>query len=447
MDEDQARAEAEARRQRILDAANSRMDRVSGLAGSDGKEAAEITTEDGAAAEKKPSSKLAAMRKRRFQKKKAAPAETTAPVSGTDEQEQEKDNSKTEKETTTTESLPKEQEKEKTPDVPATKEDTVSEPATAAAESSEAASSSKKYMGVAKMRRKMIKEKQKQQEQGSASEQVPSALPQKFSKLAAPKPTFPIMMHLLTVLFLFLAGFEVGLQQSVIEYRGDNLTIHQTVAPQQELRLLNQGVSLSYFSPSPTILKEAGETNPPPTPYVAADQEDEFATNDDKDDAVKEENLDPLFGVDLDALTSGPGLFMFLGRFAVSVHRMILSIFYYFPIRIWNNVLFLIASPPVLCLAALAIRQGSHVLGGKLPEASPDEAKTSTQPQDIMATIKNGVTSLIGRAFPTLTKIYEAWTHLRSDMYVVMCGLFVGLVYHHYLAAPVTSTTSASDEL
>jgi len=291
-------------------------------------------------------------------------------------------------------------------------------------------------MGVAKMRRKMIKEKQ-QQKQGTEEEEegqedaATRAVPTKYSKLSPPKTTFPVMMHLLTVLFLFLAGFEVGLQQNVIEYRND-VTVHQTLAPQHELRLLNQGVSLSYFSSTPTIAKGDVATEEPPKPYVSNEDEDEF-TSSDESDTLKEENIDPLFGIDLDNLTAGPGFFMMMGRFAVSVHRLILSMVYYLPIRIWNNILALIASPPILCLVALAIRQGSLVLGGKLPEATADDSKMSSQPQDIMASIKNLVTNFVLKSFPTATKLYEAWTHLRSDMYVVMCGLFVGLVWHHYL--------------
>lgn len=429
MDEDEARSTAEARRQRILDAAANRMDQVSGLAGADGKEAVEDTTVE------KKSSKLAAMRKRRFRKTAATESGAASAASTTTETTTPKEvesSSSTSKEVTP----PVVQAKEATP-APAKQEQEKKPNETTATDSAP-----KKYQGVAKMRRKMIKEKQ-QKKQEENSEEISATIPKKFSKVNTPKPTWQIMMHVLTVLFLFLAGFEVGLQQSVIEYR-DDLTIHETLAPQQEMRLLNKGVSLSYFSPTPTVVKEAGSKDPP-TPYNSKEQQDEFDTAD--EESAKEEELDPLFGVDLDALTAGPGLLMMLGRFAVRVHRMILSLVYYMPIRMWNNALSLIVSPPVLCLAALAIRQGSHAVGGKLPEALAEEAKTSTQQQDIMTTIKNGVTGLIGKTFPTATKLYEAWTHLRSDMYVVMCGLFVGLVWHHYLSDALTATMKENDEL
>ena len=436
MEEEQARLAAEARRQRILDSANSRMDRVSGLAGSEGNEAVEGPGQ-------KKASKLAAMRRRRFQTKKAeaASAESAAVESEA-----------TKEMTPPVVEAKKVAKEEVTAPEPAASKTEENKPAaettttTTTMESSSGTGDDapkKKYMGVAKMRRKMIKERQQKQE-AEEEDATAGAIPSKFSKISPPKPTFPIIMHLLTVLFLFLAGFEVGLQQRVIEYRED-VTIHQTVAPQQELRILNQGVSLSYFSPTPTIVKGDVAAEEPPTPYVSKEDEDEFTSSKEKDTFPNEENIDPLFGIDLDELTAGPGLFMMMGRFAVSVHRLLLSIVYYFPIRIWNGILALIASPPVLCLTALAIRQGSHVLGGKLPEAVADDSKMSSQPQDVMATIKNVVTSFILKAFPTATKLYEAWTHLRSDMYVVMCGLFVGLVWHHYL--PMLQGEATNDEL
>ena len=392
MEEEQARLAAEARRQRILDSANSRMDRVSGLAGADGNEASEQPGE-------KKASKMAAMRRRRFTSKKAE-------ASGT-ESAAKKESEATKEAVAPVVVEAKEVTKEAAPPVVEAKAEE-KKPDTETTTATE--SSKKKYMGVAKMRRKMIKEKQQKQE--TEEEATPVTIPRKFSKVSPLKPKYPIMMHLLTVFFLFLAGFEVGLQQNVIEYR-DDLTIHQTVAPQQELRLLNKGISLSSFSPTPTIVKDdVAVTEEPPTPYVSQD-EDEFT--EEKEEAFKEENLDPLFGVDLDELTAGPGLVMMMGRFAVSAHRFILSIVYHFPIRMWNNILALVASPPVLCLAALAIRQGSHVLGGKLPEKIAED-KMSTQPQDIMTTIKNLVSGFILKSFPTATKLYEAWTHLRSDM-------------------------------
>lgn len=449
MDEDEARAAAEARRQRILETADKRMDRVNGFLADD---TVGTTSEDATGADQPPAaavatggkktSKLAAMRRRRFRKNaEAASAGTTATTTESADKESEQG---TKDETSPPAAESKEVTKEEASPEPVEQTEET-KPVSAAATESSSDASTKKYVGVARMRRKMIKERQQKKQQVEEEEEeemAPTAVPTKLA--TPPKSTYAIVMHLVTVLFLFLAGFEVGLQQNVIEYR-DDLTIHHTLAPQQELRLLNQEVSLSYFSPTPTIVKGSANTDQePPTPYV---EDDEFASKEEKD-SDKEENLDPLFGVDLDELTAGPGLFMMMGRIAVRVHRFLLSLVYYFPIRMWNNILALIASPPILCLTAIAIRQGSHLLGGKLPEATVDDAKTSTQHQDVMASVKNVVSNFILKSFPTATKIYEAWTHLRSDMYVVWCGLFVGLVWHHYLSVPTLQEgDSANDEL
>jgi hypothetical protein len=317
-------------------------------------------------------------------------------------------------------------------------------------------------MGVAKMRRKMIKEKKEKQggqedkEGGTATTSTTTtSIPKKFSLVAKKRTsTVTIVMHLCTILCLFMTGFEVGLQQSIIEYHDDSpVTVHETLAPQQEgLRLLDHvstmaTTTLSSLAPTPsTIQKDVVDSSSPPSPYRSkGGEDDEFKKI--EDEQTETENLDPLFGVDLDALTAGPGLLMMMGRFAVSVHRMILAIVYYLPIRIWNTVLSLVVQPPVLCLATLAIRQFSNLLGGKLPELNTEEGKTSTQHQDVMTSISNMVTGFLGKAFPTATKLYEAWTHLRSDMYVVMCGLFTGLVWHHYLASTLQLMMPTGDEL
>jgi hypothetical protein len=432
MDEEQARAAAQARRQRILEGADKRMDRVNGIS-ADGEE--EVAPESSGSSTK---SKLAAMRRRRFKKSSAAASAAT-----------------NEGETTTTETVkeaPALTTKEVTPpkvveeikdavveEVISPTEDAPPSESTAGTTDEGDGTTKKKYLGVARMRRNMIKKKQQEKlEAEQGGDLAPKAsIPKKFSKVAggAGKSLIPILMHLVTILLLFGAGLEVALQQNVIEYRGD-LTVHQTLAPQQELKLWKM-VSAAP-SPSGSVVKDPLlEEGASTTAYVPI-EEDEFA---EADGGPRHVNLDPLFGVDFDVVMAGPGLLKILGRMAIVVHRLNLSVFYYFPLRMWANLLGLLSSPPVLCLAALAIRQGSNMLGGKLPKSTADDAKTSSsQPQDVVTMAKNFVGGFIGKAFPTAIKFYDAWTHLRSDMYVVLCGLFVGLVWHHYLSGAVGIT-------
>jgi hypothetical protein len=144
-----------------------------------------------------------------------------------------------------------------------------------------------------------------------------------------------------------------------------------------------------------------------------------------------------LFGLDLDKITNGPGLLLFLSRGAIFLHRINLSIFYYFPRRMFGNIVSLVKglvdTPPIMALSALTVRQliGKVILGAKLPvKGVKDEKKKSS---DVMSMVMNMVKTFILGSFPTLVSMYDAWTHLRADMYIVLCGLFVGVVWHHFV--------------
>jgi xanthosine utilization system XapX-like protein len=129
-------------------------------------------------------------------------------------------------------------------------------------------------------------------------------------------------------------------------------------------------------------------------------------------------------------MTRGTGLYFTLARFAVAVHRFHLSIFYYGPQRLFHALVTMVTpAPPIFCLVAIVIRQfiGKTILGAKLPSKVDDE----TQHKDVMSMIKNFVVNFVLRAFPTAVTVYDVWTHLRADMYVVLCGFFVGIAFSH----------------
>jgi hypothetical protein len=155
-----------------------------------------------------------------------------------------------------------------------------------------------------------------------------------------------------------------------------------------------------------------------------------------------------LFQVDLDQLTAGEGLYFTLARMAVRVHRWNLAIFYYGPrsffVALSSFLWSLIQFPPIAFLLAIAIRQviGKAVLGAKLPEKIVDE----TQHKDILSSIKTFVSNLLSSSFPTAVTFYDIWTHLRSDMYVLLCGLLVGWAWSHHPQAgsPYGVTTEPS---
>jgi hypothetical protein len=419
--EEKARAEAQARKERILAGGEDRLD---------------LDKTTTAADETAKSSRIAAMRRRRFKKKE-----------------------KTDPEKTTTD--------ESTEDTPATKEEST-EPATKAIESTTKGDDKmddeiveeintpgvqkedkKKYMGVAKMRRKMIQEKKQQQASTPATTRVPATKTSKKTTVQMKADRVAIIMHVIVVLLLFLAGLDVGLQGK-LDY-GSQVVVQTGMAP-QDMKFLDMipGVdSIPFLFREKAVPNEEEEIVvkvvqqekiQPPT------EEDEFC--EEKPHAVQEENIDPLFGVDLDELTAGPGLYKTLARGAISLHRVNLAMFFYGPRSVWKKLnqtftTFLVV-PPLLGLIALALRQVlGKILGAHLPELVVDEA----QHHDIVSTVVTFVKNFLSGSFPRVISMYKGWVLLRGDMYVVVCGLLVGMAWQHSQLVPSETVPGGRDEL
>jgi len=399
--EDAARKEAEARRARILNSADDRMDKVTmGNSGSDGKS---------------KSSKLAAMRKRRFKKK--AKEETAAETEETQDVKEET-------------SAPEPVETVKPAPEPSQPEGSKDE--------QEKSAPKKEYMGVAKMRRKMILEKKKKEaEANAAASPAATTTRKKPSSANSLADRMGIMMHIVVVVLLFIAGLDVGLQGHLTSY-GEATKIHYNLAPREG--------KFRFFLPSmPTYLMKNDEEQEQRdlAEKILKDLETEGTYETDKDSQdtefvesphlVKEVNIDPLFQADLDEYTKGDGLIMMAARLAVSIHRLLLSIFFYLPLRIWrwgmDVVSSLLVIPPLLGIIAIFIRQvvGTMLLGAELPESGGNESQSS----DVISTVANFVKTFLKGSFPTLVSLYGGWVSLRSDMYVVMSGVFVGMALSH----------------
>ena len=521
-EQDRLRTAAEKRRQKILQQANTRMSIVEGTYSSapapsteETVEATETKTESGEegltkipeAAETSvesssettateaatttsstTSSKLAAMRRRRFQKK-TAPSSTTTETAPTIED--------------TTKATEAVVEPVQLGNVESIKEDdsalarenkNVPETTSDQKDIDEDAAATKKYLGVAKMRRRMNKERQEQQQGDSnvvstdnhkssvrtAAKNTTSAvaikLPKKHRSMIT---TLPILMYAVTTFLLFVTGLHIGLQQSHVNYCysnqviGDDATdgycyntsnepqwsllVHSELAPrkmgglQRLLSSMNIVVPLHGTTTTKMIQKEELQVESTLLQDHDDDNgEDEFSTTGPTVKSMGKGNIDPLFQVDLDALTAGDGLYFTLGRFAVRIHRLILTVLFYTPKSILQSIVsFLwsfVQTPPILFIMAIMIRHGlgRMVLGAKLPSAVVDE----TQHKDILSTVKTFVTKFLLSSFPTVTVFYDVWTYIRSDMYVMLCGLFVGIAlsHHHQAGNPygeaATSTLS-----
>jgi len=458
-----AREAAEARRRKILDSMNDRMSIVEGTAGTKGKD--DGGDEDAVPADDAPSSsttpsassRMAAMRRRRFKNKNkkeeaaagAAPAEDAAAKnkaeavsSSVAKTEKAKDSDEEKEDTAPVSEAPKVVEKSKVEETPAATTTETKTPDSSTAEPK------KKYQGVAKMRRRMIKEKQQQKElekpDSTTSGTAAPAIDTKkvVARIQKRPAVLPILMHVVTVLLLFLAGLDVGLQQQQIDYfDGALLTVHSELAPRRQLGGLALVQKWTMGSADEEASKPSGKKP------VGVDDEwqattttlehDEFADVGRDSCESESSNLDPLFQVDLDKLTEGPGLYMWLARGAIRLHRLNLAIFWYGPrgffLGLADWLFSLTTSPPVLCVLAIIIRQlvGKVVLGAKLPSKVEDE----TQHKDVMSMIKLFISNFLFKSFPTATHLYDVWTHVRADMYVLLCGVFVGMAYSHNAAA------------
>jgi hypothetical protein len=238
--------------------------------------------------------------------------------------------------------------------------------------------------------------------------------PSKVTKL-------PIYMHILTILLLFLAGLDVAPRR-----------YHPAVRIERSLSILQNGFPVVHRSLGPVVeTKESLLLDSHPDFMVTDEIQDEF---EEREENVP--NLDPVFGVNLDELAKGPGITNQLVRGAVGVHRSILYLAYYLPLSVLQTLAgipqALLRSPPALCLVALVLRHGvgKAILGAGLP-GTPNLNEKGI---DVVAMAKNFVTNFLSTTFPTAVTIYDVFTHLRSDMYVVLCGVFSGLVYAHMRA-------------
>ena len=487
-----AREKAEARRRRILERSKDRMNAVSGntpkknpepepstapatettdvvdgekptedapkvAEGEEGSEASPAVTDDEAASTadavaeasspvpaptptptptKSTASRMAEMRRRRYKKAAAAKEESqsedvTAP---SDQAETKTEESKEKEETSDPESVTTTTNNEETGE-------------------------KKKYMGVIKMRRKMLAEKKKSEEKAVNDElkELSTTIP-KFIK---PKPVSlgPILIQLFTVVFLFIVGFDVGIQNHVV-VKQEVPYVHAN------LSYVDHGIgAMSAFGGERSSVKVNQDVAIDDL-YMDTVEEDEFGDEKTKpagatSDSSKESKIDPVFGVDFDRLTQGSGIFFTAARFAVRIHRTLTYFCYVLPLAFIHFLMAipkrLVTNPPVMFLCSVIIRYiGKHVLGGNIPaldemieaEAKSDKEEKNEKPdlvsKDFFSMGKNFVGNFIKGNFPKVVMAFTVFKDARTDMFVVLCGFFVGLIAPESI---MRSAITASDEL
>ena len=441
-----ARSQAEARRKRILEKANNRMKYVNGE--QVGNEAEKNTSNSNAA-------RIRAARQRRYGKKSKAaanPSTTPATTSNPETETSAAVEASTSLGAPETEPEKVESDANKEEIVEAPIETTASPEDTTASATTAEPTTKKKYLGVARTRRKMLARKKMEEENSDAGASTANSDSAAASLSSKGKPavssgsvgraglssvnvqTVPIYMHMIVILLLFAAGFDVGIQQ-----------FHVDVDVRTQVAVQEYGVPVLHRNPwhplkpiksgrdSKATLEEMLSSST--SSSTAGGSEDEF---EETDEEYIPPNIDPIFRVDLDELTKGPGFVKQMARGAISIHRLLLWIIYYAPMGIFVSILSIpsafIQSPPGLFLAAVILRQvvGKGV-GAAIPDDSADEGADGAKQNNIevIAMAKNFVKNFFVSTFPNLVKFYDAYLHLKSDMYVVLCGVFFGLAWTH----------------
>jgi hypothetical protein len=478
------REKAEARKKRILEKANQRMNYVNGE-----------QVDNGDADQKKSVSSAArirAARQRRYGKKKTDTPTTTeettttttneAAAAAVDSPSTEQPDSKipeptvsATEDTTMTDAPKKEESDDEAIVIP------VDEPVEKSEEgpetSDDGTGKKKKYLGVARMRRQMLARKKMEREnaeENSSNNATATVTPASSNgktkavggaatvgKVILPPvkvQTIPIYMHILVIVLLFVTGYDVGSQQ-----------FHSDVDVPNQVAVQEYGVPFVHRNPWQPLTKivSAGTD-------AKRALEDELRTkaqgkrkspsvvHDEFQDMINEEyipNIDPLFGVDLDEMTAGPGILNKLAKGAIAIHRSLLWLVYYAPIGMFSSIVSipsaLMQTPPALFLSTIMLRQvlGKLILGATIPVIGDDNGDDKSQNKlDILNMGKNFVKNFFVTSFPKVVTLYDTFVHLKSDMYIVLCGVFFGLAWTHLNntcdAPPIMSEKSGmTDEL
>jgi len=452
------REKAEARRKRILEKANKRMDYVNGE---------QIQNNEEKKTSLSNAARIRAARQRRYGKKSASVATTTtvkttkttteniteAADSTTNEQPDSKIMGPTVNDTET-ESTIEEKKKEESDGEVTQFDEPVGKlaggPETSGDEAIAPTTEKKKvYLGVARMRRQMLAKK-KNDKADSATETVNSTSNEKTAegtvtdsvgKVRLPSAkvqTIPIYMHIFVIVLLFVAGFDVGIQQ-----------FHADVDVRFQVAFQEFGIPIVQRNPLQPLAKITSIKNAKRAlvdelrqqtdgeKKSSSDLHDEFFEINLGDDEYVP-NIDPLFGVDLDEITEGPSFLNKFAKGAIAMHRIILWLIYYAPISIFNSIISipssLIQTPPTLFLSAIILRQvlGKMILGAAIPDAGDNTSDGKKQNKiEILSMAKNFVKNFFVASFPTLVTLYDVFVHLKSDMYIVLCGVFLGLAWTH----------------
>ena len=299
-----------------------------------------------------------------------------------------------------------------------------------------------KYVGVAKMRRKIVAE-QRQQQQNSVEKQLTAEDP---LLLVVPKALrqLPILLELFTIVLLCVAGIGMGWHTWLNNQGCFRTEIH--AGDKLSLKLLPFH---STFSRNATNLRDimALSSEQPVTPAI--DEEDEFAvvqppkkpvrTEDTTTGAENDDDDDDEFHFDYEKIYAKKkhqggnpldSIDWILSRIFSTIRNVVSTIFF------WN---WFKTCPPAFLLVAAAGRQFGRMIGGAYPEDAEESDENNNY--DVLKFVKN----FVSKTFPTLAKVYKFYTEARTDMYIVLFGWFLGLVLAHYWSSSAYSSISQGE--
>jgi len=362
-------------------------------------------------------------------------------------------------------------------------------------------SKEKKYVGVAKMRRKLLAE-----QKAAASTEVDTTVTDgKGKSVHVSRRTWaqnmPLFVHVITVWILLLSGFSIGIKNHPwLQSHGGTVVIHRNVALVENgigilslLKSSSQNSSLKPIVIEETLLLNSETFSSAQAETNVVDKEFEEKTPikpagvDVSSIITKQSKIDPLFRVDLDELTEGKsGLLFTAARVAISIHRFLLVIFWMYPYMIIRGILtkpLAILNPPlpIFFIYAVLIRFSTKYFLGIGPEPNlselwdkaykgGDSKESSSSPSsssggiilegadrskssnfvvpDILSMGKNFFFNMIQTKFPKLTVAYGIYKDARSDMFVVLCGFFLGVAFPLQIwGTTLFQSTRGNDEL
>jgi hypothetical protein len=289
-----------------------------------------------------------------------------------------------------------------------------------------------KYVGVAKMRRKLVAE-QRQQQQSSEEKNV---IEDDNAAILVPKALrhLPILLELLTIFMLCFAGMGMGWHtwinnsgcfQSEFHAGGKvNLKNIPFYFPKRNVTTPSRDLVTSSFGEQDTFVPSTGgdeedEFAEVPQPKKPVRTEDEASVDGDEDDEDFHFDYDKIYAKRTQQGGNPFDVFAWLISKLFSTITYSISVIFFMK---WFK-----SCPPTFLIMAALGRQVGRMLGGTYPQ-EVEESEEGSNGFDVFKIAKK----FISGSFPTLAKAYRFYSEARTDMYIVLFGWFLGLVLAHF---------------